>query len=876
MSDWFKTPKGSDKEMEAAGVIGLGLGVLGGIGWLTGKLGNAVDGAPDTSVLDEIMSGIGTALTVGGLGVLGGSAIYGGWKLKQAMKEEPMTSFRLVPKASIKVNPERVAEMVKEFRQLHVPFYAKRSWLRWQIIRNLDEMYEFRIVCPAKKSAVIKARVGNAYPDCTLVEEESVYPEFFNPLDGEVTHLKLRDRRKERGLDSSLQNRMGDMLFLMQPGTIMELTFSPASIKSIRKTAKKVLKKLEESGGNPELEQAIKMRIAGQVTAFDCFIDVWGLNGIEAFTGEVSGKTEGVNKLNGRPYERYEHQRNPFTWEKFRPLARWQSSLLTHKEIAPLFMLPWEKHSIWDQVQFQIQKPPVTEKDFKGEYGIGYIDSDDLEQNGRIARLKVDTLTNHGLIAGASGGGKGSSLMMFFKTDFLPKWIENEPDSLGMTIGDPHTEDIHLILSHLLDLESQGVDVPWERVKVVSFGTLGAKYYPVSANLLHVDYHAESDVIDRVAGDTQEVILSAFDSSGLSQSVSFLKKAVQGLLYTQGRSSLLDIVKLFEYSNEAKELRESVIDGLTYKNDVIRDWWLKVHVEIQKEKKDKKVTAIDTRLAPLLDSKSMQRFFCRDGNYFDQIPKWIEDGCLVLVDFKGADDEMFRLCAAWLAKQYFTASQARGTGGRPHLLVFDEVQKFDASNIFFKILTENRKFGLGLLLMTQDIEALDKKLQAAAQTNAGFVVSVRQENGAKVMADLLGDPFGAGELRGLTKGLEACIRSFDGKARLKLEYPSYVWDGKQAERGSTEEHSAKFHAHRKLMELLDRDHASAEEADQEIRVFLGYEESEAKKSLKKLLLQGQQEAASTESTGGTGEVTNMEEAREKKGKGKQKKRRVSE
>src|SRR5690606_28966160 len=118
----------------------------------------------------------------------------------------------------------------------------------------------------------------------------------------------------------------------------------------------------------------------------------------------------------------------------------------------------------------------------------------------------------------------------------------------------------------------------------------------------------------------------------------------------------------------------------------------------------------------------------------------------------------------------------------------------------------------GLILMTQEAVALDIKLKNSIKQNAGMSVSVRQSgDGAKAMADLLGDPFSSDELASLEKGKEAAIRSFEGKARLLLDYPAYVWDGKDAARGSGEEREAKEAAKENMMELLARDHKTADQ-----------------------------------------------------------------
>lgn len=766
-------------------------------------------------VLDTTMTISGWAAVAGG--VL--TSIYSVLKMYQASQKQPLAALQITPKSNVKVNPTRVASGIKEFRQLYQPFFCPRVWIKWQIIRDKDGKYHFKLICPVQHKKVLKVRLANAYPDCIISEVSPELPDFYNPEDGEAAHMKLSARGKERGLKPFEPYDMGDILSLMELETILEVMISPSSIRPIRKSVKKKIEKIKKTEEpDKELIKQIEMRNEGDRTAFDVIISVWGKNGIGALVGDISAKTEQLNKLVGRPYRFFQSKRDSLDWDdRWKSLAIWRRSKLTDKELAPFFYLPHEAHRIWEHIPIEYPRPYVPDNAFSGDYGVGLLDTDNPNKKGRIARLNTDTLTNHGLIAGASGGGKGSALMTFIKGDFLDHWINDPANSMGMTICDPHTEDILLILSHLLDMEEQGIEIPWHRVKVVSFGELGAMHYPVAANLLHVPTGGN---LDRVARDTAETILSAYDSSNLSESSAKLTTAIQGLLHMKRKVSLLDIVRLFEYSEEGAKLRREAIQGLTGKNDVIATDWKKIDQEILDMEKDKKVAAIQTRLSPLVAMKTMQRFFCREENFFSNIPQFFENGDLVLIDFKGADDEIFRLCTAWLATQYFNDAQKRGTGKRPHLLVFDECQKFKADDAFFKILTENRKFNLGLILITQAVEALDERLKSSIKTNAGFIISVRQNDGAKAMADLLGSPFEVEELKGLEKGREACLSSFDGKARLLLDYPAYQWQGQATERGSDEEEQAKARAEQKMLELLARDHKPVEEADKEIQQFV--------------------------------------------------------
>lgn len=844
--NWFKDTKTNGwRDTKGGSKLDniIGLGILGaiGIGGVTflsravtddSTVAAAEKNEESQTVMASIADPVVNAMVAGlELGALGGAA-YLGMKIWQQSGGDPEISvLRLKPTEKMRTDNKKVAEMVKEFRTMYARrFWQKRVWIRWQIIRNMDGTFEFRVFAPSKYEGTVLKTIGEAYPDLIIQKEtEYTLPSFYEPETGEIATMRINawPWQKERGLRADVPNQMGAILNRMPHGTIVEVMFSPSSLNPIKEHAKKVVQRLEEKQkkgkDTQDLINLIRQRYVGNRTAFDVYVDVWSVSEIGSLLGKIGDMTEGYTKLRSRRIRGVlKDYRDPFGWPTgIRALFKWRENRLTDLELAPFFLFPPANHKIWEYIQTETRRPPVTWEHFNDQtgYGIGYIDSEDPEHHGRIAYLRKDTYTNHGLIAGQSGGGKGSAIMMLMRLGILEKWINQEEDAMGATICDPHTEDILLILAHLLDMEDRGVEIPWEKVKVVSFGKVGAEQYPVAANLLHVASNTSGE-IDKTAADVEEMILSAFDSSSLSQSVSYLKKGVQGILHTPGEHSLLDIVRMFEYSTEGGRLREAAIQALNEKNDTVRTWWIKTHTEIMKEKKDKKVNAIDTRLAPLLDAKGMQRFFLRQGNFFRDIPKWIEEGYLVLIDFKQAPDEMFRLAAAWLARQYSEASQSRGTGGRPHILLFDEVQKFNATEVFFQILTENRKFNCGLILATQDVEALDDKLKRAIKTNAGFVLSVRQGDGADQMAKLLGDPFTPEELQNLQKGKEACIRSFDGKARLKLDYPYFPKNGKATERGSDEEKTIKKRAEAKFMELLERDHKTATEADKEIAVFV--------------------------------------------------------
>lgn len=830
LGGWGNVKGGTKKDWIVGGIL-TGLAITGyGVYKLSEYTG--ADTKPDISsnIFQSVNNAFDTMISFGvsGIGIAGLLALSGSVaKTVQELKLPPMTAIKIVPREGAKIKPESVGKMVHSLRSLYAKhLWNKRKWVKWRITRDREGKIQFKVIVPVEEMRTIQQKLRLAFPDCVVSETSLDLPDYFNPSEGFVTHLKMAESKDQTmGLRNDLSNQMGDILNLMPDESVLEISFSPTSIESIKKSVKKKVETLREEGGRDaeQVVKRVKERVAptGGVerTAFHVYFDIWSKNSPAAFIGDLSGYTEkDGNKLKGKPYRLMAEKRNPINIHQgLRSLMLWQANKLTDTELTSFLMLPPYGHPIWKHIETAIPRPPVKETDFQGVYGIGYIDSDDPTQDGRAARLKIKTFTNHGLIAGASGGGKGSALGMLAKLDFLKDWVMNPDSSMGMTICDPHGTTLYLYINFLLELERQGYQIPWERVKCVSFGRQGMYEYPVAMNILHM---FEGEEIDQVATDVEEIILSAFNSANMSKGVSDLQRALQVILRKKGNRSILDINTLFKATERARRMRAEILSDKTFNNHGVKEWLMEAHRTIEQTGKDLTVSSIDTRLASLTTKQGIQRLLCRKENYFN-VAQILEDGNLVLIDFLGAEPETYKLIAGWLSKKYYDESQKRGEGGRPHLLAFDEVQKFNVSKIFTDIICENRKFNMGVLLVTQMVSRLDEELAEAITSNAGFIMSVRQEAGAAGMQKLLGHPFTAEELTKLEKGLEAAIKSDDGVARLKLEYPQFLLNGKPTWKDSDEEKKAMAIAKEKFKELLARDHKTAEEADQEVAEMFG-------------------------------------------------------
>jgi hypothetical protein len=206
--------------------------------------------------------------------------------------------------------------------------------------------------------------------------------------------------------------------------------------------------------------------------------------------------------------------------------------------------------------------------------------------------------------------------------------------------------------------------------------------------------------------------------------------------------------------------------------------------------------------------------FMQENNIFDA-QTIFDNGHLVLLDFKGALVPAYKLAAGWLTNHYHREIQKRRGLGREHLMVFDEAQLFSVRR-FSDIVREDRKFGLGLAICTQDIHRLDKELVETLKINSGLMISLNQSDGATTMARLMRDEFTASHLAKLPP-LHAALWSREGSANMIFKPPGFLWEGVMVGQKTREERLAILEADQKFDELQRRECRPAVEVDQEIR-----------------------------------------------------------
>lgn len=739
------------------------------------------------------------------------------WRLWQLFGPMKMRAIRVKLQEPMDMKPadaQRLAEGLASSlweRKRWKRVYFRRNWVKLRITRDNKGKFSIHYLVPVKKSTSVLRRIRLAYPKA-IVEMDREYwgIPFLRDHEGIGGHMKMTKPGEGYGLSTELKS-MGDMLALMPRESVLELTFSPVAASELAEDGQEQVKDLMEKKRKIR-EDTKKMQDASNRyigrSAFHASIFLWSAkHEMSDVASEIQTQTRGdYNELVFHRYRWGMKWRNSLRWWFPTPLPS-RRMLWNDRELAHFLQLPEPDHQeISEDLEVTIQKVLPKSDELRKGIRIGWVD--DPAGKNRDARLRVKTLVNHGFIAGKSGGGKGAFLN-FFMQDFLKQWATGKGP--GGTYADPHQNGILNILNLLIEMEKEGAEIPWDRVLVLA---VGPSDYPAPLNIFH---RAPGEDVDEVAGEAVEAIMSAF-SGDLSRSRVQMENAIQGLLWDDETHTLRDLGRVFKFSEG--RLRRRLRERL--QNPIVKEWFInELEPKFNPDKpQDVNVDAVTTRVNPFLSKRSMQRIFAQPDNALD-VEKILNEGYLVLLDFKDAPDEAFKLTAGWLTNRYYRTAQKRVGGGRPHVMIYDECQLFHVPK-FTNIVKESRKFDLGLVLMTQEIDKLDKDLLSAMGTNAGFACSVAQSTGAKVMSDLMQDQFTPSQLKGLRrvinhKGeverLEGALWSLDGTSNIIAPPPAFILNGEPTKENSREAKRAMKEAEEKMLELMKRVAKHKDEVD---------------------------------------------------------------
>lgn len=645
----------------------------------------------------------------------------------------------LIPHIEDEVTTEKLGQMIRHVhgtgRKPLERLRKGRDWYRMIMYRpeGRKERVRYYIGGPEDKLQLIVEAIQSVYTNSevyTILKEEMPFPTK-KAVGGRMV---LKRKRLEATL--SLARYTRDVLPMlgnaMEEKTWVDIAFSPDNgyrlTKGIRKAEKAIKKKKKDGLDAFEKEEirALNKRFSKNEVAFQVSVSFAsnhhpGVPVIKNIGHMVASLMADVNEL------------------RYRRLRR----------CMPIVPHPVYGKMVWtgSELLNLMHLPNVTgDKNNKIEKNILYLDKgeamipDDMLAEGitighvmhpyiknRLVKIREEFFKNHGYITGKVGSGK-STVAMKVMQSIIDEWLENPDEAGGQSLFDPTKDLAYVALNRLLKAEKDGKRVDWSKVHFIRFRDTD---YPPALNLFH---RFPGEDIQTVVESIMEMIQLMIP--GQAQQTERLLRAIIGTLLCDGsQNHTILSIPLF-ISDEL--FRANVLQNLqgTEKKYYAHFW----KNEVGKALEDS-TQAILNRLDIFRNTLYLKRMYGQTGFSLD-IRKWMDQGHLIFYDLAGMSKEDIQLTVGYISSQYHRIAQQRPHGSKLHLVVIDEAHDVQVP-VLPKIIAKDRKHGLGLWVITQQVSGqLDKELtDMLTEAGGNYFVCRQGFNSAKTLEGIMQKQF---------------------------------------------------------------------------------------------------------------------------------------
>ncbi len=315
--------------------------------------------------------------------------------------------------------------------------------------------------------------------------------------------------------------------------------------------------------------------------------------------------------------------------------------------------------------------------------------------------IKRDDRRRHIYLVGKSGVGKSVLIENMAINDVCK--------GSGVIVVDPHGELAEKVLSC----------IPDERVNDVIVFDPSDRDFPIAFNLLET---VDDDFKGLVASGFIGIIKKLFDKSWGPRLEHILRNTVLALLDHPG-ATMLDIPRMLTNNR----FRDNVL--LNVKDPIIKEFWMNEFASFDNKFRTEAVSPILNKVGQFLSSSTIRNIVGQPKSRIN-IREIMDQEKILIVNLsrgKIGEDNSALLGAMMITKiQLAAMSRANVTvDKRPDCFLYvDEFQNF-ATEAFAVILSEARKYGLGLTMAHQYITQLPEELRDAIFGNAGTLISFR-------------------------------------------------------------------------------------------------------------------------------------------------------
>jgi hypothetical protein len=393
----------------------------------------------------------------------------------------------------------------------------------------------------------------------------------------------------------------------------------------------------------------------------------------------------------------------PYSWNA--PIIHWlwkrringflhPRCLLTERELATIYHYPdsrYNKIPIIEWISYKVLPPPP-----------------DLPKEGLLLgrnryRAKVSDVhmlrgdrTRHQYVIGKSGTGKSALLSFMARQD-----IQNGE---GICMVDPHGDLIEDILNY----------IPKERAKDIVVFNPSDTERPMGLNLLEAKTSEEKD---RASLDAMEIFIKMFGNEIFGPRIQhYFRNGCLTLMDDEEEgATLIDVPRLY-VDDEFQQYKVS-----RCKNPVVRSFWEHEIAKTGAREKEEMIPYFSAKFGPFITNTTIRNIIGQPKSAFD-IRDIMDNKKVLLVNLsKGKiGDTNAQLLGLIFVNKVNMAALSRADVPQdqrsPFYLYVDEFQNF-TTDAFATILSEARKYELGLIMAHQYIGQLVAKTSAYEQQN---------------------------------------------------------------------------------------------------------------------------------------------------------------
>lgn len=302
------------------------------------------------------------------------------------------------------------------------------------------------------------------------------------------------------------------------------------------------------------------------------------------------------------------------------------------------------------------------------------------------AYLQEKDRLRHMYVLGRTGGGKTNFILGLIKQDM--------EDGKGLCVIDPHGDLAESVLWN----------VPRERADdVIYFDPGGDLAMPMGLNLFEAHSDEEKELR---AMSALNIMVKMFGEEIFSPRLQdyFRNGCLTLMADTENPGTIVDIVNLFT-DEEFQMEKVSKVD-----NPTVKSWWIKVFGSMGTREKEEMIPYFAAKFGQFITNVTVRNTLGQSKSSFN-IRKAMDEGKILIANMsKGKLGELnSSLIGMILTEEISMAALSRAdipeSQRRPFFLYVDEFQNF-ATSTFATILSEARKYALGLIVAHQYIEQL--------------------------------------------------------------------------------------------------------------------------------------------------------------------------